>query len=55
MPIPKKYNKDFFKTWSSDMAYILGFMYADGNIIKTKRGTHFIAVYSADEDILIAM
>lgn len=23
-------NKDFFKTWSNDMAYILGFIYADG-------------------------
>ncbi|KKW10040.1 MAG: hypothetical protein UY48_C0049G0008 [Candidatus Gottesmanbacteria bacterium GW2011_GWB1_49_7] len=25
-------NHDFFKTWSHDMAYILGFMYADGNL-----------------------
>ena len=30
------------------MAYVLGFLYADGNIIKTKRGTHFVAFYSAD-------
>ncbi len=37
------------------MAYILGFMYADGNIVKSKRGTHFVAVYSADKDILVAM
>ncbi len=55
MPIPKTYNKDFFKTWTSDMAYILGFMYADGNIVETKRGTHFVAVYSADEDILVGI
>ena len=37
------------------MAYILGFMYADGNIVQTKRGTHFIAIYSADEEILTEM
>lgn len=30
------------------MAYILGFLYADGNIIKNKRGAHFISFYSAD-------
>lgn len=34
----KKYfiNKNFFKTWSSDMAYILGFWWADGNITTRK-------------------
>ena len=55
MPIPKSYNKDFFKTWSFDMAYILGFMYADGNIVQTKRGNHYIAIYTADEALLISM
>ena len=25
-------NEDYFKKWSSDMAYILGYIYADGNI-----------------------
>ena len=55
MPIPKAYNKDFFKTWSSDMAYILGFMYADGNILKTKRGNHYISIYTADEPLLVSM
>lgn len=28
-------NHDFFKEWSSRMAYILGFSFADGNIYKT--------------------
>jgi intein-encoded DNA endonuclease-like protein len=55
MPIRKTYNKDFFKTWSSDMAYILGFMYADGNITETKRGNHYIAIYTADKELLISM
>jgi intein-encoded DNA endonuclease-like protein len=55
MPVLKSYNKDFFKAWSSDMAYILGFLYADGNIVETKRGTHFVALYIADEEILTAI
>jgi len=37
------------------MAYILGFLYADGNIVKTKRGTHFITFYTADKHILESM
>ena len=52
MPIFRKYNKDFFKVWSSDMSYILGFLYADGNIIKTKRGTHFVSLQVKDRSIL---
>ena len=30
-------NKDYFKTWSSDMSYILGFIASDGNIHKKDR------------------
>ena len=55
MPIYKKYNRNFFKKWSSDMAYILGFLFADGNIIKTKRGTHFTSIYTKDRPLLHAM
>jgi intein-encoded DNA endonuclease-like protein len=55
MPILKKYDKDFFKTWNANMAYIVGFLYADGNIVKTKRGTHYVSWYTADKDLLISM
>lgn len=34
------------------MAYVLGFIYADGNIIYTKRGTWFWSLQITDEDIL---
>ncbi len=37
----KKINKDFFKTWSGDMAYILGFFAADGYMTVNKRGGQF--------------
>lgn len=29
-------NENFFETWSFDMAYILGYIYADGNMSKDK-------------------
>jgi hypothetical protein len=34
------------------MAYVLGFLYADGNIIYTKRGTWFWSLQITDKDIL---
>jgi hypothetical protein len=52
MPIQKNINKNFFKTWSRDMAYVLGFFSADGNLIKTKRNTHFFAFDSADKELI---
>jgi len=52
MPIYKKINKKFFKKWSEEMAYILGFIYADGNIIYTKRNTWFLSIQITDKEIL---
>ena len=34
--VTKKINQDFFKKWSSDMAYVLGFFVADGCITLSK-------------------
>lgn len=49
----KKINKDFFKEWSSEMAYVLGFLFADGNIIHTKRNTWFWSLQITDKEILV--
>jgi hypothetical protein len=35
MPLPKA-NSNFFKQWSGDMAYILGFIVTDGCLIASK-------------------
>lgn len=51
----RKYNinQDFFKTWTHDMAYILGFWFADGCIY---RGQMFdITVHKKDKYILKKM
>ncbi len=55
MSAQKNYNKNFFKTWSREMAYILGFMYADGNVTETKRGNRYVAIYTADRSLLTMM
>src|SRR3989344_938626 len=52
MPMYRKINKNFFKKWTPTMAYVLGFIYADGNIIYTKRHTWFWSLQITDKDIL---
>lgn len=52
MPIYKTKNEHFFKTWSPEMAYILGFFAADGSMYQTNRGTHFIEFQITDGDLL---
>ena len=48
-----KFNKDFLKTWSNEMAYVLGFLYADGNITNAiSSRTQYIHFYSTDRYIL---
>ncbi len=53
MPIFKKKNEDFFKKWSPEMAYVLGFFAADGNMLKNKRGACFIEFTNTDKDLLL--
>lgn len=52
MPIYKQVNHDFFKTWSPKMAYVLGYVAADGAITIGKRGNHFIDIQSIDLELL---
>ncbi|MEX2515240.1 MAG: LAGLIDADG family homing endonuclease [Candidatus Paceibacterota bacterium] len=52
MPIQRKVNKDFFKEWSPDMAYVLGFFAADGSMYETKRGTKYLDFTSVDKELI---
>ena len=52
MPIYRTKNENFFKKWSPEMAYVLGFFAADGCMIKNNRGAHFIEFHITDKDIL---
>ncbi len=53
MPVYKTKNENFFKKWFPEMAYVLGFFAADGNMIRNKRGAHFIEFQITDKDLLI--
>lgn len=44
-------NSNFFKTWSANMAYVLGFIAADGNICHTG-GAHMLHIACDDQDII---
>jgi len=52
MPIYKKVNINFFKKWTPQMAYVLGFFTADGSMIRNKRGTCFIELEITDKELL---
>lgn len=44
-------NDDFFKTWAPEMAYILGYIFADGNINwKPEKSYRALTITSAEKD-----
>ncbi len=52
MPVHKDLNHDFFRQWSPKMAYVLGFFAADGSMVTSKRGGHFIEFTITDRVVL---
>src|SRR3990167_2564304 len=52
MPIYREVDRGFFKKWSPEMAYVLGFFAADGTMVANKRGAHFIEFHSTDKQLL---
>lgn len=51
----KKVNEDFFKSWSPQMAYVLGFIYADGAVEDCRESsrTCYLALANNDIDLLM--
>ncbi len=55
MPVARQINKDFFKKWTTEMAYILGFFAADGYLTRNKRGGNFWNIQITDLALLKKM
>lgn len=55
MPIFKKKNENFFKKWSPEMAYVLGFFYADGNLTVNPRGSQYLEFTSCDRYLIFGI
>lgn len=52
MPMRRELNHDFFKKWSPEMAYVLGFFAADGSMLQNNRGGYYIEFHITDQIIL---
>jgi len=52
LPIYKKVNKDFFKIWTPNMAYVLGFFAADGYVTVNRRGGQFWCMDLKDKKVI---
>lgn len=52
MPIFRALNRNFFKKWTQEMAYVLGFFAADGYITVNKRGGQFWSIQITDKELL---
>ena len=52
MPMHRAVNSKFFKKWSPEMAYVLGFFSADGSMLRNNRGAHFIEFHITDRNLL---
>ncbi len=52
-PRPKRNIDTFFDKWTPNMAYVLGFFAADGCMYINKRGSHYVAFYSADRQLIL--
>jgi intein/homing endonuclease len=53
----RKFKADFFEKWSPEMAYVLGFLYADGDIEDNRKSsrTQYTTFFSNDKKILEAI
>lgn len=52
MPIYKTKNENFFKKWSPEMAYVLGFFTADGNMSPHLNGGRYVEFTSCDRELI---
>ena len=52
MPMLRTVNKDFFKKWTREMAYVLGLFASDGYMWKNNRESHFFAFQITDGSLL---
>ena len=52
MPMYRHVDKDFFKKWTLEMAYVLGFFMADGSIDINPRGSHYFSLAIIDRKLL---
>lgn len=49
---PQRSVEEFFDTWTSEMAYVLGYFAADGTMYRNKRGSCYVGFTSTDLELV---
>lgn len=55
MPMYREVNRDFFKKWTPEMAYVLGFFAADGTLTMNARGAKYFDLELTDQVVVRAI
>lgn len=48
----RHFDKLFFKQWMPEMAYVLGYLFADGYVFTNPRGSSYVGFCSADQELI---
>lgn len=49
---PWRFNKSFFESWTPKIAYVLGYLIADGCILINPRGSYYFSFTSTDKELI---
>jgi intein/homing endonuclease len=55
MPMFRKKDEAFFDSWTPEMAYVLGFIFADGSVVTNRRGGCFLELISTDKELIVKL
>lgn len=48
----RRFDKLFFRNWIPEMAYVLGYLFADGYVFTNPRGSSYVGFCSADQELI---